>query len=291
MIQLVPDIAKRTGIHRIEPGARADIGRLIETGSEKLYIVINDHDLIYAETRGDYWLTQQLCQSICLAHDVLLTQDVRREISYDIATVRHDVVNTLQAAHYPVVKEFCRGKRFRPSNQPYYKVLRAIGQQSKSNVDLNELANADPEVRGSINNIKEHRLQLLIESKPAVARSFYYNKDTKSISVDDPALFYFIQHLDWDRLRQDCGFRETSEVYEYDIALSFAGENRDLVRHVANQLTALDVPVFYDENFEANFLGQAWAKIFKQIFGEKSRYVVCFLDKALRIENLAYIRA
>jgi hypothetical protein len=96
-----------------------------------------------------------------LAHDVLLTQDVRREISYDIATVRHDVVNTLQAAHYPVVKEFCRGKRFRPSNQPYYKVLRAIGQQSKSNVDLNELANADPEVRGSINNIKEHRLQLL----------------------------------------------------------------------------------------------------------------------------------
>jgi hypothetical protein len=40
-------------------------------------------------------------------------------------------------------------------------VLRAIGLQSKSNVDLNELANADPEVRGSINNIKEHRLQLL----------------------------------------------------------------------------------------------------------------------------------
>jgi hypothetical protein len=104
---------------------------------------------------------------------------------------------------------------------------------------------------------------LLIESKPAVARSFYYNKDTKSFSVDDPALFYFMQHLDWDQLRQDCGFRETSEVYEYDIALSFAGENRDLVRHVANQLTALDVPVFYDENFEINFLGHALAKDFR----------------------------
>ena len=39
------------------------------------------------------------------------------------------------------------------------------------------------------------------------------------------------------------------------------------------------MPVFYDENFEANFLGHAWTKIFKQVFGENSRYVVCFLDK------------
>ena len=93
-----------------------------------------------------------------------------------------------------------------------------------------------------------------MESKPLVARSFYYNKETKNFSIDDPALFYFIQHLDWDKLRLDCGFRDEEVNFEYDVAISFAGENRLLAKHIANQLEALDVPVFFDEMFEANIL-------------------------------------
>jgi len=279
LIQLVPDIAKRMGIHRIQPGGRAEIDILISTGCEKLNISINDANLIYEETKGDYWLTQQLCQSICLSEDVLHTQDSLREIGFDLQKVRGDVVEQLQSAHYPAVKEFCRGKRFRPSNQPYFKVLRAIGQSGQASVDLNELANADPHVRGSINNIKEHRLATLLDSKPLVSKSFHYNKETKNFSIDDPALFYFIQHLDWEQLRADCGFRNEENSFEYDIAISFAGENRTLAKHIANQLESLDVPVFFDEMFEANFLGHAWTKVFKAIFAEKSRFVLCLLDK------------
>src|SRR5690606_16039023 len=51
-----------------------------------------------------------------------------------------------------------------------------------------------------------------------------------------------------------------------------------LARHVANQLLSLDVQVFYDANFEANYLGKVWSKEFKRIFGSASRYVVCLLD-------------
>jgi hypothetical protein len=189
------------------------------------------------------------------------------------------VVDRLQAAYYPAVKEFCRGRRFRPSNDPYFKLLRAVGQQDSSIVDLNEMANSIPEVRGSINNIKERRLQVLIESKPTVAQHFYYNPETKNFAIEDPALFYFIKHLDWGRLRQDCGFREQNEDFEFEVALSFAGENRELASFIADSLTTLDVPVFYDEMFEANFLGKAWSQQFKEIFAEKSRFVVCILDK------------
>lgn len=278
LIQLVPDIAKRTGIHRIQPGGKAEIDSLIASGCAKLNISISDADVIFEETKGDYWLTQQLCQSVCLSANVLATQDDNIAIDFDISSIRRDVVDQLQSAHYPAVKEFCRGKRFRPSNQPYFKVLRAIGQKGRASVDLNELANAEPDVRGSINNIKEHRLAILMDSKPLVARSFHYNKDTKNFSIDDPALFYFIQHLDWEKLRTDCGFRHEETAYEYDVAISFAGENRALAKHIANQLEALDVPVFFDEMFEANFLGKAWTQVFKEIFAEKSRYVLCLLD-------------
>ncbi len=279
LIQLVPDIAKRIGIHRIQPGGKAEIAELVRTGCAKLKIEIEGHESIFEESQGDYWLTQQLCKTICLSSDILEAQETELQIAFDIGNIRRQVVEQLREAHYPAVKEFCRGRRFRSSNLPYFKVLRAIGANKRSNVDLNELANAEAELRGSINNIKERRLPTLIDEKPLVARSFFYNRDTKSFSIDDPALFYFIQHLDWEQLRIDCGFRNDVVNYEWEVALSFAGEHRALAEHIANQLDHLDVPVFFDRNHEAEFLGLGWSTLFRGIFAEKSRFILCLLDK------------
>ncbi len=278
LIQLVPDIAKRTGIHKIAPGRLTDIEKLIQNGCERLNITIERASEIYDETRGDYWLTQQICQSICAAANITQTTTNHQNVTFNIADVRQRVVERLRAAYYPAVKEFCRGRRFRPSNDPYFKLLREVGQQNSSIVDLNEMANARPEVKGSINNIKERRLSVLMESKPLVARHFYYNSETKNFAIEDPALFYFIKHLDWNQLRQDCGFREQNEDFEFEVALSFAGTNRELAQFISESLTMLDVSNFYDEMFEANFLGKAWSEQFKGIFSKKSKYVVTLLD-------------
>jgi hypothetical protein len=214
LIQLVPDIAKRTGIHRISPGRRQDIDKLIQSGCERLNIRIKGAEDIYNETNGDYWLAQQICQSICTAANVMETLEKQTEVTLSLADLRPRVVDKLRSNYYPAVKDFCRGRRFRPTNDPYFKLLHAVAQKDSSIVDLNEMANALPDVRWSINNIKEHRLEVLIGSKPAVAERFYYNRETKSFAIEDPALFYFIKHLDWDRLRQDCGFRQTAVEYE-----------------------------------------------------------------------------
>ncbi|MEK6758716.1 MAG: hypothetical protein AABY51_03000 [Deltaproteobacteria bacterium] len=279
LIQLVPDVAKRIGIHRIHPGTEASIRDLIELGCNALNIKIVTPEIVFSESRGDYWLTQQLCQSICILNNVLETQDDAIELNFEIHGLRDKVVDRLKSAYGPAVKEFCRGRRFRPSNDPYYKLLKTVSQQESSIVDLNMLANSTPEVRGSINNIKDHRLPVLLESKPTCARHFYYNAETKSFAIEDPALFYFLKHLDWDYLRVACGFKETDKDYEYDFAISFAGENRDLARFIAEQLEILDAHVFYDEHFEANFLGKTWSEQFKKIFSTDSRLVICVLDK------------
>lgn len=120
---------------------------------------------------------------------------------------------------------------------------------------------------------------MLLDSKPICERYFYYNSETKNFAIEDPALFYYLKHLDWDKLRSACGFRNSEEDYEFDFAMSFAGENRDLAKKIADLLAVLDCTVFYDEYFEANYLGKAWSKQFNEIFGEKSRLVVCLLDK------------
>ena len=282
LIQLVPDIAKRTGIHKIQAGSNADIDRLIREGCLQLRVEISNSVAIFSESRGDYWLTQQLCQTICTMNDVLETCDEIKSLKFDIPTLRNKVVEKLAAAFYPAVKEFCRGVRFRPNNDPYLKLLQRIAQQESSIVDLNELANANEDVRGSINNIKESRLAILLRDKPTCSRQFYYNVETKNFAIEDPALFYFLKHLDWSKLRQDCGFKATTHDTEFDFAISFAGENRELARQLAAQLTLLDSHVFFDEQFEANFLGGTWSAQFERIFSRDSRLVICLLDRHYR---------
>lgn len=279
LIHLVHDIAKRCGIHRIAPASLETTTELVRKGEERLNAKFGDYIAIFSETKGDYWLTQLVCQSVCLINKVTETATVLQALDYTPAEIRAKVVQRLEHSYQEAVKEFCRGRRFRSTNDPYLKLLRCVAEQDSSIVDLNELANANSDVRGSINNIKEKRLATLIESKPICDRYFYYNPETKVFAIEDPALFYYLKHLEWEAIRTACGFRAGVKEFQFDFAISFAGENRGLAKLIADQLDLFDCAVFYDAYFEANYLGKAWHKSFTEIFGEQSRFVVCLLDK------------
>lgn len=278
LIQLVPDIAKRCGIHKISSGTLETITDLVNNGCSELNITINNHSEIFDESKGDYWLTQSLCQAICSINNITETEIERKAVKFKLQECREKVVNKLYAAYHSPVKEFCRGRRFRKSNDPYFKLLRLIGQQDSSIVDLNKLANQSEEIKGSINNIKERRLEILLGSKESLNRYFYYNSDSKNFAIEDPALFYYIKHLDWTKLRDDCGFNDSDKNYEFDVAISFAGENRELAKRFADKIEIFDVSVFYDELYESNLLGRALTKQFTKIFNDQSRFVLCLLD-------------
>ena len=278
LIHFVPDVAKRCGIHRIQPADKARTLKLISSGEEKLNITIEEKEKIADESNGDYWVTQLLCQTICLINDITETCKDPIPIRFELQSVRDRVSSRLENFYFEAVKEFCRGKRFRSSNDPYFKLLREISKQDSSIVDLNLLANESQDVKGSINNIKEKRLPILLASKPICERHFYYNSETKNFAIEDPALFYYLKHLDWESLRQECGFKHTDKDYEFDFAISFAGENRDLARQISTQLEVLDCAVFFDELYENNYLGKAWNKSFQDIFRNRSRLIICLLD-------------
>lgn len=279
LIQLVHDIAKRCGIHRIKPASFDTTSELISKGESKLGVKFADHQNMFSETKGDYWLTQLVCQSICLMNDITETRTDSPTLQFNVSALRSRVTERLDHSYQETVKEFCRGRRFRSTNDPYLKLLRCVSEQESSIVDLTELANANPEVRGSINNVKEKRLATLIESKPVCERYFYYNPETKHFAIEDPALFYYLKHLNWDEVRKACGFRAGGRDFDFDFALSFAGENRAIAKSIADQLELLDCAVFYDEYFEANYLGKAWHKSFMEIFSDRARFVVCLLDE------------
>src|SRR5437899_1900226 len=66
--------------------------------------------------------------------------------------------------------------------------------------------------------------------------------------------------------------------FDYDVALSFAGEDRAYVQAVAECLRSHNVKVFYDEFAPAETWGADLYVFFDDIFRKKARFVVAFIS-------------
>jgi hypothetical protein len=65
----------------------------------------------------------------------------------------------------------------------------------------------------------------------------------------------------------------------YDVALSFADEDRDYVRQVAKHLEAAGVRVFYDEFEKVRLWGENLVDLLDSVYQQEARYVVVFVSK------------
>jgi hypothetical protein len=66
----------------------------------------------------------------------------------------------------------------------------------------------------------------------------------------------------------------------YDIALSFAGEERDYVDRVANLLKERGVKVFYDLFEEADLWGKDLYVHLSEVYNQRAKFTVMFISKA-----------
>jgi len=70
-----------------------------------------------------------------------------------------------------------------------------------------------------------------------------------------------------------------SNAYEYDLALSFAGEDRKYVEEVAEALRGHGLSVFYDEFQKAELWGKNLFPYLTDVYLNKARYCVVFISK------------
>lgn len=70
-----------------------------------------------------------------------------------------------------------------------------------------------------------------------------------------------------------------SKKYKYDIALSFAGEDRLYVDKIASRLLANGIKVFYDSFEEVDLWGQDLYVYLDDLYRKEARYCIMFLSK------------
>lgn len=67
--------------------------------------------------------------------------------------------------------------------------------------------------------------------------------------------------------------------YKYDIAVSFAGEQREFVEGVVRGLNLPEARVFYDKDYKAELWGEDLAERFTRLYRDEARFVVMFISR------------
>jgi hypothetical protein len=68
-------------------------------------------------------------------------------------------------------------------------------------------------------------------------------------------------------------------MYEYEVALSFAGENRRFAEAVADGLRGAGVNVFYDDYYAADLWGQDLAVKLRDVYHSSSQFCVMIISE------------
>jgi len=104
-----------------------------------------------------------------------------------------------------------------------------------------------------------------LKNKEAILNKIKKDNDTK----------IKVEHM--NKLKQD-GFK-------YDIALSFAGEDREIVEQIAKKLTENNIQVFYDEFEKTKLWGKRLSTHFQKIYGENTCFVLVFVSKEYSLKD------
>ncbi len=75
------------------------------------------------------------------------------------------------------------------------------------------------------------------------------------------------------------------ENHEFDVALSFAGEDRDHAEALARILRDHDVRVFYDEFYKSTLWGKDLYQHLQHIYKDKAKYCVIFVSRSYLEKN------
>lgn len=280
-----PELAIRNDVWRL--GAQSDdfMKSLIAKGEQSLNVSFDEpsQEVAIRAAQGSPSILQAICRIACVDAEVLQTQDFPTQVPVALPLIRDSVVHQYDGRYLPKVVNLARGRRqARSVHDTYFRIVEQIAMNGKDQTSKDELyhkivgskdASSKTRIRNSfyraMNNlpavIEEHNLSDIL----------IYENDT--LTIDDPVFRFYLDHLDFARVRSQVNIRRVG--YEYDVALSFAGEDRTVVEGLVATLKAQGLEVFYDFDQKATLWGKDLRKELQKVYSQDAQFmIVCLSD-------------
>lgn len=280
LIQHAPDLSNRIDTIRLETEPAKQIHQLIRQGEEALSITLVDADKIVDAAHGSFYIGQLLCREVCLRAGVLEATDDKVEVHPSFTAVSRSVLEQQEARFGEAIRSFARGTKFRPSGRaPYLHVLSWLRDANEWSISLGDEMARHPEQRTSVSQVVEKGYLASLVESDAVGSLFHFDPNTRVLSIEDPHMAYYLRNIDWPRFVQDVGFTAFEVSAQYDVALSFAGEDRAFAERLYDSLCDEQLAVFYDQAESAKILAQNVEGFLGPIYESEAEFVVAVLGE------------
>lgn len=272
------DVANRIEVVKFESEPASRIEALIAAGEQALNISIAAKSLIVTNSAGSFYIAQLLCWNACVEADVLEGADALQQVPTPYATVQRRVVERQRDRFGDAVRNFARGTKFRPGGRaPYLHILRWLSESETWGIHVLDEMRKHPSEKASVGQVRDKGYLANLCELPAISKVLHFDPNTNILSVEDPMLVYYLRSISWPEFIREVGFTKVDYDESYDVALSFAGEDRRYAENLRDALEDFGHLVFYDMTEQHLMLGQRVEDYLAPIYESGSRYVVAIL--------------
>ena len=105
----------------------------------------------------------------------------------------------------------------------------------------------------------------------------FMNKDAESITIEDPSFGLYLTLANLDEIGQSIRLRRSG--YPWDVAASFAGEDREIVERLKNILNDAGYTMFYDFDVQHQLWGVDLRAKLADVYSNDAQYMLIFLSQ------------
>ena len=278
LIDSSPDLGNRVEVIRFEVEPEHKIEELVSSGERALDVSLEARSHIIGNASGSFYIAQLLCLNACLEADVSERLEHTQAVRTTYSAVQRRVVERQRERFGDNVKSFARGTKFRPGGRaPYLHILRWLSESDGWSINIREEMRKHPNEKASVNVVYDRGYLADLCSSEAISKLVHFDEDTGILSVEDPMLVYYLRSIHWADFVKEVGFTKIDYEQNFDVALSFAGEDREYAEHLRNALEDRGHTVFYDQAEQHQLIGQDVEAYLRPIYQSGSRFVVAIL--------------
>lgn len=112
---------------------------------------------------------------------------------------------------------------------------------------------------------------------PVYLSAEYLKKGFIANAHPDSVLFVYNFQRDTVKKMKEYLFKNN---VQYDVALSFAGEDRNVVENIEEKLTSNGIKVFYDSNEKAELWGKDLYRHLQEIYRDRAKFCIVIISKS-----------
>ncbi len=261
---------------------------LVVRGGKLLNIIFNEASIeqIVTAANGVPSILHVICRISLITKNILETQSHETEIDINLRDLKNEILRIFDSKYFNKILAITKGKQqARSVHNTYFDIIKAIAEDPRSEISTEFLYEklvrpiADPKERGRkatsfyncLNNLAE-----VIETNNS-SDLIFYNKTGKTIAIEDPSLRFYLNLLDINKLKGKIHIRQNT--FAWDVAISFAGENRETAKHFKDICKDRGIEVFYDFDQQAMLWGKDLNKILTDVYRNDAQYMVIIVSK------------